>query len=676
MKKILLLVFALLCVFSAAALAEDEPLFIAQEGCKQGFINARGEWVIAPEYEKVCPFTDAGYAAVVTAVHDPGADREPFMLIDRQGKVIAELPEWSLDYTRDRDIWNPIERPNAIGNVFVLWAMEENRYALYLADTGEIIELDQAFLGYELSPGAEEYAAKDFYGTRPYEFSLSGWKDHLVLEFRYTDYKDRYTDYKDKQGFACYGFVILDRQGHKLHEGCLDGRGMGYTESGWITDSYILTGEKYQYGNSPRNLIDSDGKIILKDLTGPDVRWEEEIQAVAWVGEDKVMLPDGQVKPLKEHLKQLAAEKPNGIGKYGWYYDTEGEWIAWPGAEWRESDPSIEDDFGWDYLAMTEFGEDGRAWTACWYTTLTNEAVENRLVETDGRILMTVNLVSEHPETTEFDFGWECVYSDDGRFWKYGYINPAGEMMFGGYVFDAAEPFYNGLAHVQYMDDRCELLDAYINPEGGVVWAEYGKQEEVQRWLEEGKRFSIDDLTLEEATKALAGEWDCTGGSERRPFILYEDGTGMNMRKETFTWRLVDNRDGSAVPEDVPFWETGSGEDDEDPDEEDEESDEYDEFPETEDEESWTYDEEPDEEEWDEEEGEDQEPYWLEFLLVYGDGEITRDNTDILIFINRDEFFFSDGEGSSSFGRVAPGGLERRGYFAFYGDDESSESDE
>ena len=175
MKKILLLVFVLLCVFSAAALAEDEPLFIAQEGWQQGFINARGEWVIAPEYEKVCPFTDAGYAAVIKTVSDPGAYREPFVLIDRQGNTVAELPEWSLDYARDT--WNDVERPNAVGNAFVLWAMEEDRYALYLADTDELIELDQAFLGYELSPGAEEYAAlskQSFHGTRPYEFSLSG----------------------------------------------------------------------------------------------------------------------------------------------------------------------------------------------------------------------------------------------------------------------------------------------------------------------------------------------------------------------------------------------------------------------------------------------------------------------------------------------------------------------
>ena len=442
---------------------------------------------------------------------------------------------------------------------------------------------------------------------------------------------------------------------------------MGASENNQITDTYMLTGSKTQYGNNPKNLIDCDGRIILEDLTGLDVRWEEEIQAVAWIGEGKVVLPDGQVKPLKEHLKQLAAEKPNGIGKYGWYYDTEGEWIEWPGAEWRKSDPGIEDDFGWDYYAGTEFGENELAWVLC----DRGEQHEYRLVDTDGRIVMTANLVSEqhnwycdHPETPEFEFGWECVYSDDGRFWKYGYINPAGEMMYGGYVFDAAEPFQNGLAHVKYMDDRYELLDAYINPKGRVVWAEYGKKEEVQRWLEAGKAFSIDEITLEEATKALAGEWDCTGGSERHPFILYEDGTGMNMRKETFTWRLVDNRDGSAVPEDVPFWETGSGEDDEDPGEEDEAFDEY--------------DEDLDEEERceGEEEDDSQEPYWLEFLLVYGNDEITCDNTDILIFMSRDEFFFTDGEGSSSFGRVAPGGLERRGYFELYGDDDSSENDE
>ena len=63
-----------------------------------------------------------------------------------------------------------------------------------------------------------------------------------------------------------------------------------------------------------------------------------------------------------------------------------------------------------------------------------------------------------------------------------------------------------------------------------------------------------------------------------------------------------------------------------------------------------------------EEEDEDEEPYWLEFLLVYGDGEITSDNTEVLVFINRDEFVFTDGQGSSSFGRVPTGALERWGY--------------
>lgn len=98
-KRICLILFPLLlcivCVLCSCAVAEDEPLFIAQEGWKQGFINAEGEWVIEPIYTKVWPFTSAGYAAVET-------EEKPlissFKLIDRQGNIVADLPEWRLDY--------------------------------------------------------------------------------------------------------------------------------------------------------------------------------------------------------------------------------------------------------------------------------------------------------------------------------------------------------------------------------------------------------------------------------------------------------------------------------------------------------------------------------------------------------------------------------------------------
>ena len=669
MKKSIVLIVVLLCVLCGAALAENDALFVAKDGMKQGFINAQGEWVIEPKYERVWPFTDAGYAAVVETVYDPWAYREPFTLIDKQGNTVAELPDWSLYIATD--FINEQERGCAVENAFVLWSMEEDKYALYLADTGEMIELDQAFLGYELTPGAEEYAAQKggYNDTKPRDFCLCEWNEHLVLEFNYQDF---YKEIRDFEFFTreeintayCDGFVILDRQGHKLHEGCFDGTPMQVSDFYQIRDTYILTGNK---------LIDRDGKVILDNLTAKGMRWEEEIQAIALPGAKEVMLPDGQIKPFEEHLKQLASEKTDDMGLYsGWYYNAEGEMIEdWQGEKWRKSDPSIEDDFGWDYMALTEFGEDGLAWVDCWWTALTYEITEDRLVDKDGRIFMTVNLVPEqhnqyviYPEASEFEYGWECVYSDD---WMYGYINPAGEMMFGGYVFTKAKPFRNGLAYAQFMDDRCELLDVYINPEGKVIWAEYGKKEEVQHWLDEGKVFTIDDLTLEEATTALAGEWDCTGGGEMDPFILYEDGTGTGMHN-TFTWRLVDNRDGSAVPADVEFWKTGSDEEDEDLDEEDTDPEDYDE--DEWDDEEWAEDEEDPEEydeDLDEEEDEDEEPYWLEFLLVYGDGEITCDNTEVLVFINRDEFVFTDGQGSSSFGRVPTGALERWGYFELYG---------
>ena len=65
-KAIQLLTLILAVLFCVYAAAEEDPLFIAQEGGKQGFINKAGEWVIQPEYTRVWPFTDAGYAAVET----------------------------------------------------------------------------------------------------------------------------------------------------------------------------------------------------------------------------------------------------------------------------------------------------------------------------------------------------------------------------------------------------------------------------------------------------------------------------------------------------------------------------------------------------------------------------------------------------------------------------------
>ena len=96
MKKIIVLMVVLLSILCTTAAVADEPLFVAKDGLKHGYINAQGEWVIEPRFNQAWPFTSAGYAAVVETVYDPWAYRDPFTLIDKQGNIVAELPDWSL----------------------------------------------------------------------------------------------------------------------------------------------------------------------------------------------------------------------------------------------------------------------------------------------------------------------------------------------------------------------------------------------------------------------------------------------------------------------------------------------------------------------------------------------------------------------------------------------------
>ena len=351
-KAIQMLTLILAVLFCVYAAAEEDPLFIAQEGGKQGFINKAGEWVIQPEYTRVWPFTDAGYAAVET-------EKPPlissFRLIDRQGNVLADLPDWQLD-TYETDLY--MERQNAVSNAFVLLTKEpgDYRYALYFADTGAMIELDEAFLG-----KAEAFG-----------YGLMEDGDNLVLCFICREFP------------YDHGYIIMDRQGKKLHEGYYSGE------------------------------------------------------------------PDG-MKFDHEY--------------YGYYIE------------------------GSDHIP------------------------------------------------SKFMYGWECFSDETG----YSYINSDWEKMYGRIVFDKAEPFSNGLARVKIMDETYALLDAYINTDGRIVWAENGRKDEVQRWLDEGVRHTVKDMTLEDARQFLVGEWEEFGGSEYfagMPIIFCEDGTGCIGNQKILHWNV------------------------------------------------------------------------------------------------------------------------------------------
>ena len=289
MKKVILLLMILLAavMLCICASAEEDPLFIVQEGWKQGVINKAGEWVVQPIYERIWPFTDAGYAVVET--------EEPplisfFRLIDRQGNIVADLPDWQLD-TYEIDYGE--ERQNAAGSAFLLSSTKEPyRIILYLADTGAMIDLDEALLG-----------ATDTFG-----YKLVEDDDSMVLLF-----------YRKPSYHSSY--IIMNRQGQKIHEGCFDGE------------------------------------------------------------------PDGM--------------KYDG-DYYGYY------------------------------------------------------------IEKEDRI------------PSKFKYGWECDWDHDET--GYSYTKPDGELMYGGYVFDKVEPFCNGLARVKIMDETYALLDAYIDTDGRIVWAENGER--------------------------------------------------------------------------------------------------------------------------------------------------------------------------------------------------------
>ena len=76
------------------------------------------------------------------------------------------------------------------------------------------------------------------------------------------------------------------------------------------------------------------------------------------------------------------------------------------------------------------------------------------------------------------------------------------------------------------------LLNIFLNREG---------KDEVQRWLDEGIRYSAENITAEEAFQILIGEWIGTGGSEIEsyddPIIYRDDGTWKVMRCPEEVWK-------------------------------------------------------------------------------------------------------------------------------------------
>ena len=255
-----------------------------------------------------------------------------------------------------------------------------------------------------------------------------------------------------------------------------------------------------------------------------------------------------------------------------------------------------------DYEAVSDFGTDGLAWVSLdGVSSLIN--MKGRIVAKDVLPVLDYIFLQQftgYRMTAAFPDGWECAFDEKNG--KYGYINPGGEMIYDGFVFDRAEPFRNGAAHVQIMDENYELLDAYLDSNGRVIWAENGQKETVQRCLDEGVRYNIDNMSLEEARQALVGEWNGGGGEYIHfPMFFYEDGTCSDTF-ETQQWMLLENTwDKDAV-------------------------------------------------------------HGAPFVLVFGETDVSEkpENGYELWFSNRDSFMVDSNDGTMFISRVSPGYWERR----------------
>ncbi len=313
MKKIIVLMVVLLSILCTTAAVADEPLFVAKDGLKHGYINAQGEWVIEPRFNQAWPFTSAGYAAVVEEFDKTG---NPFTLIDRQGNIVTKLSEWTLNFNT-KGFYGETIVPDAAGNGFVLRNKDDSdRYALFLAGTGKLIELNQEYLGFELSPGAKQnevyFEKQEWQRTLPDYYCISEWNGRLILEFRYTDFQ------RGRYSFNVidvnYAFIILDSEGNKLHDGifrCNDEKGIPvpghYSQQ--VTDTYMVAGDTQNYND---HLIDCDGRIILKNVDESfsftdEYDWDETLQAVYEGNFAMVLLP--YVRKMTE-IKRIEEQAP------------------------------------------------------------------------------------------------------------------------------------------------------------------------------------------------------------------------------------------------------------------------------------------------------------------------------------------------------------------------------
>lgn len=517
---------AMLCIlllmaslFSFALAEENDALSPAKDGWLYGYIHSDGTWAISPAFTRAYPFQESGLAPVHTQIADLFSNDEPFRMVNRQGETVVLLEDWRLDMEYLGVNYN-IQTPITAGNANLLVHREDHRHhALYLSHTGQLLELTPAFLGYEPPytsqslarlPGEED--------SQPFVRNIRQWGDRLVVNF---SVKEKQLTYKGIDSEYRYLYILLGSDGKKIHEGVFESPDLDDYTPAPITAPYlpVVQGETIAF-------IDRDGQIVADGLP-QGARLTDAGDAIQ-VKYHKLyqLIETGKQLTYLEYAAYRAGKNPSGYAVYeNGYVDAQGKPADFAALAGKDSaEPS-------------EFTKEGVAWIQRW------ENGSYFLIDTNGNNLTgesrwNFTLADEYsqdsrPQDSFFSQPWEPASLD---FEGMNYLNSQGKTLFPGTPLYEADPFCNGLARAVILAESCKPLEIYLDTTGKVVWAEDGRRQDVQQWLDSGTVFSPDSLTLEEAKRLIVGEWELFAScNEGWPIRLLKDG---QLPQENACWRL------------------------------------------------------------------------------------------------------------------------------------------